>query len=285
MKENSAVGKLCLLEVPHSHVKIICMAKKERVDQLLVSQGLAADLDEARRLVMAGKVLSEGQLVFTPSQQLPPEGELGLVQQAEFVSRGGEKLQAALKEFEISPAGLVCADVGASTGGFTDCLLQNGAARVYAVDVGYGILDWRLRNDARVVVLERTNARDLDRLPEPINLITADVSFISLKKILPALKDWYPAAGGEAVLLVKPQFEATRQESARGAGVISDPAIQRRVLLEVLGFAIEIGFEVLGVRRSPLTGPAGNQEFLSWLGYQGRKAGAEVPQDMIDSLF
>ncbi len=261
------------------------MAKKERVDQILVQRGIATDLDEARKFVMAGKVLSEGQLIFIPSQQIPQDGDLSLVPPAEFVSRGGEKLQAALEEFKIFPEGLVCADVGASTGGFTDCLLQGGAARVYAVDVGYGILDWGLRNDDRVVVLERTNARELERLSEPVTLITADVSFISLKKILPSLRGWYPPGGGQAVLLVKPQFEATRNESAQGAGVIFDPSIHRRVLQEVLGFAQKKGYEVRGIIRSPLRGPAGNQEFLAWLSYLNETQESERLQDMISFLF
>ena len=261
------------------------MAKKQRVDQLLVKRGIAVDLDDARRLVMAGKVLSEGQLIHAPSQTISLDGELCLVQGAQFVSRGGEKLHAALEEFNISVEGLVCADAGASTGGFTDCLLQGGAARVYAIDVGYGILDWRLRNDPRVVVLERTNVRELGNLQEPVVFITADVSFISLKKVLPTLAGWYSELGGEAVLLVKPQFEAAREESARGAGVISEPGIHRRILLEVLDFAAGKGFEIKGVIRSPLQGPAGNQEYLAWLHYHAAEGRREDLQEKIDDLF
>ena len=261
------------------------MAKMQRVDQILVKRGMANNLDEARRLVMAGKILSEGQLILAPSQKIYPDRELSLAQKAQFVSRGGDKLQAAFNAFNLSVKGLVCADVGASTGGFTDCLLQGGAARVYAIDVGYGILDWRLRNDTRVIVLERTNARDLDKLPETVEFITADVSFISLKKILPILAGWYSEQGGESVLLVKPQFEAAREESARGAGVISDPEIHRRILLEVLGFAAGNGFEIKGVLRSPLLGPAGNQEYLAWLNYREDQAGWEGLQEKIDALF
>ena len=255
------------------------------MDQILVERGIAADLDEARRLVMAGKVLSDGQLIFVPSQQIPLEGELSLAQEANFVSRGGIKLQAAFEEFNISVEEMVCADVGASTGGFTDCLLQHGAARVYAIDVGYGILDWGLRNDPRVVVLERTNARELGTLPEPVEFITADVSFISLRMIIPVLAGWYSGPGGEAVLLVKPQFEAAREESARGAGVISNPEIQKRVLLEVLDFAQEKGFKTRGVIRSPLKGPAGNQEFLAWLSYQGTDEGRKKGEELVNALF
>jgi 23S rRNA (cytidine1920-2'-O)/16S rRNA (cytidine1409-2'-O)-methyltransferase len=264
---------------------MISMTKTLRVDQILVERGIAADLDEARRLVMAGKVLSEGQLLFAPSQRISLDGELSLVQEAAFVSRGGDKLQAAFEEFKISVAGLVCADVGASTGGFTDCLLQHDATRVYAIDVGYGILDWRLRNDSRVIVLERTNARELGKLPEPVEFITADVSFISLKMIIPSLVGWYSEGGGEAVLLVKPQFEATREESARGAGVISSPGIQRRVILEVLDFAAGKGFEARGVIRSPLKGPAGNQEYLVWLSYKEKNGKREGLEELVNDLF
>jgi 23S rRNA (cytidine1920-2'-O)/16S rRNA (cytidine1409-2'-O)-methyltransferase len=261
------------------------MAKKERVDQILVKRGMAADVDEARRLVMAGKVLSEGQLLVAPSQKVTPEAELSLAEGSQFASRGGEKLLAALEQFDLSVEGLICADVGASTGGFTDCLLQAGAVRVYAIDVGHGLLDWRLRKDSRVIPLEKTNARELGELPDPVDFVTADVSFISLKLILPALKGWYTDQGGQAVLLVKPQFEATREESARGAGVISNPEIHRRVLLEVLEFASRKGFETKGVIRSPLLGPAGNQEFLSWLAYPDKNPGREGFKEMIDDLF
>jgi len=262
------------------------MAKKQRVDQILVQRGFAANLDEARRLVMAGQVLMEGQVVFKPSQTVLPEVELSLTKKEPFVSRGGEKLQAAFEAFGISVKDRVCADVGSSTGGFTDCLLQQGAARVYAVDVGFGLLDWRLRNDPRVTVLERTNARDLKELPGPAAFITADVSFISLKKILPAMALWYAKEGGEAVLLVKPQFEASREESARGAGVISDPSIHKRVLLEVLGFAAGKGFETWGIIRSPIKGPAGNQEYLAWLKYPGSPGGIEgIIEEKVNVLF
>lgn len=243
------------------------------------------DLDEARRLVMAGEVLLDGQLIFAPSQKIPPEGELQLAPKAPFISRGGEKLEAAIKAFEISVVELVCADVGASTGGFTDCLLQHGASRVYAVDVGYGILDWTLREDPRVIVLERTNARTLKKLPETVDFITADVSFISLKMILPSLANWYSNRGGEAVLLIKPQFEATKEESAQGAGVITNPEIQKRVIQEVLEFAAGEGFETQGVIRSPLKGPAGNQEFLAWLSYCGGKGDREGMQEKVNLLF
>lgn len=261
------------------------MAEKERVDQLLVDQGLADNLDEARRLIMAGKVLCREQVIFQASQQVSAREQLELTPDPPFVSRGGEKLLAAFEKFPISVSGVVCADVGASTGGFTDCLLQHGAARVYAIDVGYGQLDWRLRNDPRVKVLERVNARELERLPEGVGFITTDLSFISLKKIFPAMAGWYLPGGGQAAVLIKPQFEADKEESARGAGVIQDPEIHRRVLGDVLSSAAGEGFQLRGLIRSPLLGPAGNQEFLAWMTYCQEGAESLDPVEMISSLF
>jgi 23S rRNA (cytidine1920-2'-O)/16S rRNA (cytidine1409-2'-O)-methyltransferase len=261
------------------------MAKTQRVDQLLVDRGIAADLEEARRLVMAGKVLSGDQLMIGPSQEISQDRDLQIIPAGEFVSRGGAKLQAAFEEFAIKVGGLVCADVGASTGGFTDCLLQHGADQVFAIDVGYGILDWNLRHDPRVVVLERTNARTLGKLPKPVEFISADVSFISLKAILPTLTGWYADQGGEAVLLIKPQFEATKEEAARGAGVIASLEIHQRVITEVLDSAADQGFHTQGVIRSPLRGPAGNQEYLAWLGFKRNEGDPQALEEMIDELF
>ena len=261
------------------------MAAKRRVDQTLVDIGLAADLEEAKRLVMAAKVLSQGQLVMQPSQLIGDGDDLALIPDPKYVSRGGEKLQAAFDQFSLSVTGKVCADIGASTGGFTDCLLQGGAARVFAIDVGYGILDWRIRNHPLVEVLERTNARSVEQLPDPVDFFTADVSFISLKKILPAASGWFSEAGGQAVVLIKPQFEATREEAAKGSGVIQDPEIHQRILLEVLDFAAEHQFQTLGLIRSPLSGPAGNTEFLAWLEFPGVKNNKENIQGFISSLF
>jgi 23S rRNA (cytidine1920-2'-O)/16S rRNA (cytidine1409-2'-O)-methyltransferase len=180
-----------------------------------------------------------------------------------FVSRGGEKLAAALKRFAIDPEGWVCADVGASTGGFSDCLLQAGAAKVYAIDVGYGQLAWELRQDDRVVVMERTNARYLATLPEPIDFAVSDVSFISLRHVLPPIRLWLTVAG-QAVVLVKPQFEAGRADVGKG-GVVRDATIHRRVLSDVTAFACNQGFAIRGLIPSPLHGPSGNIEFLLWL--------------------
>ncbi len=261
------------------------MAKKQRIDLSLVSIGLANDLEEANRLVMAGKVLYLGQMVFQSSQKISDSEGLSLVPGQKFVSRGGEKLQAAFDLFPIDVNGTVCADIGASTGGFTDCLLQHGAKKVYAIDVGYGLLEWKLRNNPKVEVLERTNARNLEKLPEMVEFITSDVSFISLKKILLPASGWFLKNGGQAVVLIKPQFEATREESARGAGVILDPAIHQRILIDLLDFVSAHGFTPAGLIRSPLLGPAGNAEFLAWLIYPGFDSGKDDIQGMVSGLF
>ena len=267
------------------HVKIEGMANNKRVDQVLVERGLVKNLEEAKRFIMAGRVRHLGQVIMKASQKINNEDEIALIQNSKFVSRGGEKLGAAFEQFPLIVSDRLCADVGASTGGFTDCLLINGASRVYAVDVGYGILDWRLRNDPRVVVMERTNARFLAALPEPVEFITADVSFISLKKILPVIRNWFPTGGGEAVVLIKPQFEATREESARGVGVIVDPEIHQRILTEILSSACEQGYQINGLIRSPLIGPEGNTEFLAWLSFPGDQSSKEPIQTYISSLF
>jgi 23S rRNA (cytidine1920-2'-O)/16S rRNA (cytidine1409-2'-O)-methyltransferase len=263
---------------------------KIRVDVLLVERGLAESRNQAQRLVMAGQVRADGQVVTKPSATLPTGVSLTIDQGPPFVSRGGEKLRAALQAFSVDPTGKVCADVGASTGGFTDCLLQNGAAKVYAIDVGQGILHWKLRTDPRVVVMEGYNARYLGQLPEVVDLATIDASFISLKLLLPVIRDWFhpgsiPGGEGEGVLiaLVKPQFEAGRSETARGDGVIRDPAIHRQVLQEVLSFAQAQGYDIRGLLRSPLLGPKGNVEFLVWMGYPAHQT--DDLEAMFDKLF
>ena len=248
---------------------------KVRIDILLVERGLAESRSLAQRLVMAGQVRANGQRVHKPANSVPPDAVLEVDQGPPYVSRGGEKLAGALEHFPIDLEGLVCADVGASTGGFTDCLLQNGAGKVYAIDVGHGILHWKLRQDSRVVVMERTNARHLESLPEPVALVTVDASFISLKILLPVIKNWFPAGGGQSIILIKPQFEAGRREVARGSGVIRDPLIHRQVLEEILAYTGEEGYGLRGLVRSPLQGPKGNVEFLAWLGYPNR-----MPDDL-----
>ena len=238
---------------------------KNRLDVWLVMRGLAESRALAQRLVMAGQVRVDGQVVLKPSTLIAESAELLIEAGPAFVSRGGEKLQAAFEAFPIDVSGRACADVGASTGGFTDCLLQHGAARVYAIDVGYGLLHWKLRTDARVVVMERTNARFVAGLPEPVSLATIDASFISLKILFPVVMGWFPPGTGEMVVLIKPQFEAGKEQAARGEGVIRDPLVHREVLMEVLSNAEKQGLTVQGLICSPLVGPKGNHEFLAYL--------------------
>jgi len=214
-------------------------------------------------LIMAGAVLVDGARVDQPGTRLRPDVALSLKERPRFVSRGGDKLAAALEAFPLHVTGRVCADVGAGTGGFTDCLLQQGAARVYAIDVGYGQLAWSLRNDERVVVMERQNARHIERLPEPVGLVVIDASFISLRLLLPVIHAWLDAPAA-LVALIKPQFEAGRKHVGKG-GVVRDPDVHRRVLGEVLTFARAERYHVRGLLRSPLQGAAGNVEFLCWL--------------------
>lgn len=230
----------------------------------MVERGLAESRALAQRLIMAGQVRVNGQVALKPSITPPLDSQISVDQGPPYVSRGGEKLAAALAEFSIMVREKICADVGASTGGFTDCLLKSGALRVYAIDVGQGILHWNLRQDPRVIVMENTNARYVDSLPELVELATVDASFISLKVLLPVVKGWLTAPG-EIVALVKPQFEAGRSEVAKGDGVIRDPLVHQRILTDVLGFAQSLGFEQKGHMRSPLLGPKGNVEFLIWL--------------------
>jgi 23S rRNA (cytidine1920-2'-O)/16S rRNA (cytidine1409-2'-O)-methyltransferase len=261
--------------------------KKQRLDLLLVERGLAGTRSLAQRLILAGRVKLDGEVSLHPGRLVPAETGIALTETPRYVSRGGEKLEAALDRFSIAPAGWICADVGASTGGFTDCLLQRGAAKVYAIDVGKGILDWKLRNDPRVEVLERRNARYLEALPEPVDLVTVDVAFISLRLLFPVYIRWIKP-GGRSVALVKPQFEAGRGQVGKG-GVVKDPEIHRSVLEEVLPSARRAGFIVEGLMTSPLKGPAGNIEFLAYLRYAGqnnsREDDDETLRGLIDSVL
>jgi 23S rRNA (cytidine1920-2'-O)/16S rRNA (cytidine1409-2'-O)-methyltransferase len=240
-------------------------AKKERLDIALVRHGLAPSRERARALIMAGQVLVGDRMVDKPGTLIPLDAECRLVEAPEelkYVSRGGLKLEKALTTFGLNPAGLVALDVGASTGGFTDCLLQHGAIRVYAVDVGQGQLAWKLRNDPRVVLMERTNIRYLTALPEPIQCAAIDVSFISLRLVLPAIVPLL-APGAWVVALVKPQFEAGKAEADRGAGIISDPAVHSRILEELQEWIPQhTPFHVQGLTDSPIYGRDGNREFL-----------------------
>jgi 23S rRNA (cytidine1920-2'-O)/16S rRNA (cytidine1409-2'-O)-methyltransferase len=243
--------------------------RKTRLDDLLTQRHLAETRSQAQRLIMAGQVRVDGQLVWKPATAFNASVAIELDMGPRYVSRGGEKLEAALLAFHLTQLNdRICADVGASTGGFTDCLLQHGASKVYAVDVGYGVLHWKLRNDPRVVVMERTNARYVTGFPEPVSLVTIDASFISLRVLLPPVVSWFAEAGGEVVALIKPQFEAGRADVSRGDGVIHDPMIHRKVLLDILTFASSQEFGIRGLVRSPLKGPKGNIEFLVHLQYQ-----------------
>jgi 23S rRNA (cytidine1920-2'-O)/16S rRNA (cytidine1409-2'-O)-methyltransferase len=237
---------------------------KRRVDHLLVERGLAESRARAQALILAGRVFSGETRLDKPGQGVPAEIPLELRGHASpYVSRGGSKLAHALDHFGVDPAGMVALDLGASTGGFTDVLLQRGAARVYAVDVGHGQLDWRLRNDPKVIVLERTNARHLNRevIPEPVDLVVADVSFISLTLALPAALQ-LTRLGASLIALIKPQFEVGKGQVGKG-GVVRDPALHERVCAGIARWlANEQRWEVLGRTESPILGPKGNREFL-----------------------
>lgn len=248
------------------------MSKKIRLDVLLTEKGLLESRQKAQATIMSGLVYVNGQRVDKPGTAVDPEAEIEIHGNTlRYVSRGGLKLEKAMAIWPINLTGKTCMDIGASTGGFTDCMLQNGAARVYAVDVGYGQLAWSLRSDGRVVCLERTNARYLshEHIPEEPDFSSVDVSFISLKLILPAiagvLKD-----GGEVVCLIKPQFEAGREKVGK-KGVVRDPKVHLEVLEQFLNHAKENNFTVLGINFSPVRGPEGNIEYLGWL----RKTGWE----------
>jgi len=243
--------------------------RKERLDLLLTQRGLADNKQHAQRLIMAGNVMVSDQVVDKSGTLVPVGSEIAIKDESPFVSRGGFKLAAALDAFGLDVSGWTVADVGASTGGFVDCLLQRGAIRAYAIDVGYGQLAWKLRQDARVVVMERTNARYLGSLPEQVSLVTVDVSFISLRLILPVAIGWLREQG-QILALIKPQFEALPEHVEEG-GVVRDKMIHRAVLEDLAAWAQSRNLGLMGLIRSPLTGPAGNVEFLAhWM--PGRQA-------------
>lgn len=246
---------------------------KIRLDEALVARGLAETRLQAERLIRAGQVWlgeeAHGVRGDKPGQLIVPDATLRVERGLPYVSRGGLKLEAALDAFGVVPAGWVCADIGASTGGFTDCLLQRGAAKVYAIDVGHGQLAWSLRQDTRVVSIERANIRYLDPLPEPVALVVIDVSFIGLELVLPraaALLSPGPQVppAGQVIALIKPQFEVSKGQVGKG-GVVRDPALHRSAIRRVLDAAAALHLAPSGLLRSPITGPAGNVEFLAWL--------------------
>ncbi|MCB9435814.1 MAG: TlyA family RNA methyltransferase [Anaerolineales bacterium] len=238
--------------------------EKQRLDVLVHEQGLAPSREMAQRYILAGEVTVDGVLQTKPGTKVSTTAEIVLKQAAPFVSRGGEKLEGALATFGLDVKGWCCADVGASTGGFTDCLLQRGATKVYALDVGYGQLAHKLRIDPRVVSMERTNVRYQETLDEPIRLVVMDVSFISILLLLPTIRGWL-TPDGEIVTLIKPQFEAGKADVGKG-GIVKDTEVHRRVLNDILTQAQAMGYTVRGLVQSSITGSKGNIEFLAWLG-------------------
>ena len=253
--------------------------EKIRLDQRVYDLGLAQSREKAKALIMAGSVYVNGEKQTKPGAPVTDQADVQVRgDRLAYVSRGGLKLEKALDEFSIDPAGYVCVDCGASTGGFTDCLLQRGARHVYAVDVGYGQLAWSLRTDERVTVMERTNARNLapEMFPEAMDLAVMDMSFISLRLVLPAVKTLL-VPGGQVVCLVKPQFEAGREKVGK-KGVVRDPQVHRQVLEDTLAAARDMGFSLRGLTYSPVRGPEGNIEYLAWLGLGGESAEADCAQ-------
>ena len=238
---------------------------KQRLDIAVFERGLAESREKAQRLILAGAVRVDGQVVDKAGRPCDAGAVIEVEAGEKFVSRGGGKLEAAFEAFPLEVSGLICADIGASTGGFTDCLLQHGAAKVYAIDVGKGQMDWRLRNDPRVVVREGLNARFLSErdIPERFQFAVVDVSFISLTLILPPVTKLI-APGGQIVSLIKPQFEAGRELVGKG-GVVRDPAVREDVIERIRQFGIRsLPLDWMGLCESPLKGPAGNVEFLAW---------------------
>ncbi len=253
------------------------MAKKHRLDVHLLTKGYAPSREQAQKLIRAGKVRDfVGNILDKPGQEVSKDLALKVKCPPKFVSRGGEKLEGALEAFPINIKGRVCLDAGISTGGFTDCLLQRGASLVYGIDVGYGQIDWSLRNDPRVILKERTNIRslksfDLYGLEDPYpNLAVADLSFISLRLVLPAIKSLLSSKDPEALVLVKPQFEVGRERVGKG-GVVRDKKSHIDALASIINFSELEGWKIKGIIASPLTGPAGNHEYLLWLGIKGLK--------------
>lgn len=238
-------------------------ATKTRLDALLVNRRLAISCGKAAAMIMAREVSVDANIVDKPGALVHPDVDISLKQKPRYVSRGGLKLEAALATFPVDPAGRVCADIGSSTGGFTDCLLQHGAAKVYAIDVGRGVLDYRLRIDSRVESMENANARYLESLGEPVDLVVIDVSFISLRLILPAVSRLIDCQA-DVIALVKPQFEAAKSEVGKG-GIVRDVTVHRRVLHKTAAAAESLRFAVLDLMRSPITGLKGNVEYFMWL--------------------
>lgn len=243
------------------------MKVKKRLDVLLVEQGYAENRTKAQAIIMSGNVYVEGQKADKPGTSYEETVAIEVRGAAcPYVSRGGLKLEKALRDFGVDPTGYVCSDSGASTGGFTDCLLQQGASKVFAIDVGYGQLDWKIRSDPRVVVMERTNVRYVtpEQLGEPLDLSVIDVSFISLKIVLPVIRTFLKPGKGQVLCLIKPQFEAGKEKVGK-KGVVREPSVHKEVLDSFVELTRQIGFAILGLTFSPVKGPEGNIEFLAHL--------------------
>lgn len=256
-----------------------------RADEALVTAGLAENLTIANAFIMEGRVLCGTTKILKPGEKIKDAGQLRVKGLDEgFVSRGAHKLKKAFEVFDISCEGKSCIDVGASTGGFTDIMLRNGAGKVYCIDVGYNLLDWKLRSNPRVVSMERTNARFIEKehFPQEIGFGATDVSFISLKAILPAVKRVL-CAGSDFVALIKPQFEAPKEDVGEH-GVVRDAAVHERVINEIVSFAVESGFSVKGIDYSPIRGPEGNVEFLLWLNTDGTSGDAPSPAEIGETV-
>lgn len=236
--------------------------KKVKLIDKLVDDQIAISRDVAEKQIRAGLIRVDGAIVDKPGTLVSAQAAIAVTQRKDFVGRGALKLVGALDGFGVSPDGMICADVGACTGGFTEVLLLRGAAKVYAIDVGYGDLDWKIRTNPKVVVMERTNVRYVESLPDSISLVTIDVSFISLDKVLPVIANWL-RPGGIVIALVKPQFEASSSEVGEG-GIISDPAVHERVVQKVSDLLPSLGLERRGLIASPILGTEGNKEFLLW---------------------
>ena len=243
------------------------MKIKKRLDVLLVERGFAETRTKAQAIIMSGLVYVAGQKADKPGMSFEETSEIEVRgATCPYVSRGGLKLEKALRDFGVDPTGYVCSDSGASTGGFTDCLLQQGAKKVFAIDVGYGQLDWKIRSDPRVVVMERTNVRYVtpEQLGEPLDLSVVDVSFISLRIVLPVIKTFLKENAGQVLCLIKPQFEAGKEKVGK-KGVVRDPGVHKDVLDDFVTLTKEIDFKILGLTFSPVKGPEGNIEFLAHL--------------------
>ena len=247
---------------------------KMRLDLLIMKRRLVESGSKAKGVIMAGQVIVDGSMIDKAGTMVPVDSKIEINIRMRYVSRGGIKLEAGLATWGLSVSNTLCADVGISTGGFTDCLLQHGATRVYGIDVGKGVVHWKLRQDDRVILLENTNARYLDKLPEEPSIVVIDVSFISLRLLLDKVERWLNHEGGYILALIKPQFEAERKDVGKG-GVVRSEEIHRQVLKRILDYSIGIGLKPLGLIKSPLVGAAGNVEFLAYLSNRSDEIGID----------